>query len=84
MFSNSSQRRALLVDGREKTKQKHIEYPFVHGYVINYTLDGVSIHPVTTNIQASILTQLPERRETGQRFHHEANGNSQRLMAVIG
>ena len=24
-----------------------IEYPFEHGEVINYTLDGVSIHPVT-------------------------------------
>ena len=29
--------------------------------VINYTLDGVSIHPVTTKIQASFITQLPER-----------------------
>jgi hypothetical protein len=36
-------------------------------------LDGVSIHPVTTKIQASFLTQLPERKETTQRFHHEAN-----------
>ena len=29
-----------------------IEYPFEHSEVINYTLDGVSIHPVTTTIQA--------------------------------
>jgi hypothetical protein len=37
-------------------------------------LDGVSIHPVTTKIQASILTQLLERKETAQGFHNEANG----------
>jgi hypothetical protein len=37
--------------GKKKcnTKMKgDIEYPFEHGEVINYTLDGVSIHPVTT------------------------------------
>ena len=27
---------------------KDIEYLFEHGQVINYTLDDVSIHPVTT------------------------------------
>jgi hypothetical protein len=27
-------------------KQTDIEYPFEHGEVINYTLDGVSIHPL--------------------------------------
>ena len=48
-----------------------IEYPFEHGEVINYTLDGVSIHPVTTKIQASFLTQLPKRKETAQGFHHD-------------
>ena len=53
----------------------NIDYPFEHGEVINYTLDGVSIHPVTTKIQASFLTQLPERKETAQGFHHEANGD---------
>ena len=52
-----------------------IEYPFEHGEVINYTLDGASIHPVTTKIQVSFLTQLPERMETAQGFHHEANGD---------
>ena len=60
----------LLVDG---SKKADIEYPFEHGDVINYTLDGVSIHLVTTKIQASFLTQ-PERKETIQRFHYEANG----------
>jgi hypothetical protein len=35
-------------------------------------LDGVSKHPVTTKIKASLLTQLPERKETAQGFHHEA------------
>jgi hypothetical protein len=33
------------------------------------------IHPVTTKIQASFLTQLPERKETNQGIHHEANGD---------
>ena len=50
------------------------EYPFEHGEVINYTLADVSIHPVTTKIQASFLTQLPERKETAQGFHHVTNG----------
>ena len=49
--------------------------PFEYGEVINYTLDGLSIHPVTTKIQASFLTQLPERKETAQGFHHEAIGD---------
>ena len=42
---------------------------------------------VTTNIQVSFLTQLPERKETAQGFHHEANGDFKTvksLMAVIG
>ena len=55
-------------------KKADIEYSLKHGEVINYTLDGVSIHPVTTKIQMSFLTQLPERKETVQGFHHEANG----------
>jgi hypothetical protein len=37
-------------------KNTDIEYPFEHGEVINYTLDGVSINPVTTKIQASFLS----------------------------
>ena len=75
--------RHLLVDG--SNKKEDAEYPFEHG-VINYNLDGVSIHPVTTKIQASSLTQLPERKETAQRFHHEAIGDFKTvcLMAVIG
>ena len=55
--------------------QADIEYPFDYGEVNNYTVDGVSIHPVITNIQAPFLTQLPERKETAQGFHHEANGD---------
>ena len=58
-----------------KNKTTDIEYLFEDGEVINYTLDGVSIHSVTTKIQASILTQLPESKETAQGFHHEANGD---------
>ena len=64
-----------------------IEYLFQHGEVINYALDDVSVHPVTTKIQASFLTQLSERKETAQGFHHEANGVLKTvtvLMAVIG
>jgi hypothetical protein len=30
-----------------KNKKAHNEYPFEHDEVIHYTLDGVSIHPVT-------------------------------------
>jgi hypothetical protein len=56
----------LLVDG---LKQKaDMKYPFEHGEVINDTLDGVSIHPVTTNIQTPLLTQLSERKETRGRL----------------
>jgi hypothetical protein len=39
-----------------------------------YTQDPiiyVSIHPVTTKIRAFFLTQLSERKETAQGFHHE-------------
>jgi hypothetical protein len=56
-----------------------IEYPFEHGEVIHYTLDGVSIHPVTTKIQ-SFLTQLRERKETAQGFHYKANGDLKQLQ----
>jgi hypothetical protein len=38
-------------------------------------LDGVSIHPVTTKIHASFLSQLLERKETAQGFHHDSNGD---------
>ena len=69
-------------------KQKaDIEYPYQHGDVINHTLDGVSIHQVTTKLQVSFLTKLPERKETAQGFYHEANGDFkqlQSLMAVVG
>jgi hypothetical protein len=33
------------------------------GAVINYTLDGVSIHPVTTKTKVSFINQLPERND---------------------
>jgi hypothetical protein len=49
-----------------------------------YTLDYVSIHPVTTKIQVSFLTQLPERKETAQGFHHEANGDFKTVAEFIG
>ena len=65
-------------------KKADIEYPFDHGEVISYTLDGVSISPVTTKIQASFLTQLPERKETAQGFHHEANRNIKTVTEYNG
>jgi hypothetical protein len=58
----------------KKYKKADNEYPFEQGDGIYYTVDDVSIHPVTTKIQTSFLTQLAERKETAQRFHHEANG----------
>jgi hypothetical protein len=39
----------LLVDLKKECIQ-YIEYPFEYGEAINYTLDGVLIHSVTTNI----------------------------------
>ena len=85
-FSNASQRRALI--GRYKINQinNNIEYPLEHCKV-NYTLNGVSIHSVTTKIQASFLTQLLERKEKAQEFHHDAMmtlKQKKSLMAVIG
>ena len=47
----------------------------MHGEVINHSLDGVSIHPVTAKIQASFPAQLLERKETVQGFNHEATGD---------
>ena len=44
-FSNASERRAPI--GRWVKKKSDIEYPFENGEVINYTLDNVSIRPVT-------------------------------------
>jgi hypothetical protein len=38
-------------------------------------LNGVSIHPITTKIQVSFLTQLTEKKEAAKGFHHEANGD---------
>jgi hypothetical protein len=47
-----------------KNKKQTLSFPLSMA-VINYTLGGVSIHPVTTKIQAPFLTQLPE--EEGNR-----------------
>jgi hypothetical protein len=49
-------------------------------------LDGVSIHPVTIKIQASFLTQLPERRKPLRDFIMKPMvtlKQLQSLMAVI-
>jgi hypothetical protein len=82
-FSNDLQRRAPI--GRWVKKKADMQYPFELGEVCNYTLDGESIHPVTTKIQASFLTQLPERKATIQGFHHgdfktEFNGCDRRKL----
>jgi hypothetical protein len=45
LFSNALQK-ALI--GKWVKITADIEYPFERGEVINYTLDGLSIHPVTT------------------------------------
>ena len=37
-----------------RVKKKEIEYPFEHGEVINYTLDGVSIHHKYTGVLNSV------------------------------
>jgi hypothetical protein len=65
-------------------KKLAIEYHFEHGEVINYTLDGVSIDPVTTKIQVSFLTELLERKETAHGFHHEANGDFKTVTEFNG
>ena len=48
------------------------------------TLDDVSIHPILTKIQSSFLTQLPERKQTIQGFHHEANGDFKTVTEFNG
>jgi hypothetical protein len=55
------------------------EYPFEHGKVIHCIFDGVSIHPVTTNIQTAFLNQLPEGMKPIVSFKL-----FQSLMTVIG
>jgi hypothetical protein len=77
-FSNASQRRAPI------GKKADTEYPLEDGEVINCSLDGVSIRPVTTKIKASFITQLPETKETAQGFHHEANGDIKTVIEFNG
>ena len=67
---------------KKRRKEADIEYPF--GEVINFTLDGASIHPVTTKTQGAFLTQLPERKETAQGFHHEVNGDFKTVAEFNG
>jgi hypothetical protein len=67
-----------------KIKEADIEYPFERGAVINNILDGVSIHLVTRKIQVPFLTQLWERKETTQGFHHEVNGDFKAVTEFHG
>ena len=62
------------------------EYTFEHGEVINYTLDGVSIHPVTTKIQVSFPTVAGEE---GNPWYFTMRpmvtlNQLQSLMSVVG
>jgi hypothetical protein len=77
-FSNATQRAPI---GRWVKIKKQTLNISEGGEVIHYTLDGVSIHPVVTKLQASFLTPLPARKETTQGFHHETIGdwNSYRI-----
>ena len=84
-FFNASQRRSPI--GRwVKNKKADVEYPFEHSKVINYTLVVYQYTQSLQRYRCPFLTQLPERKETAQRFHHEANGDFETvsLMAVIG
>ena len=45
-FPNASQRRAPI----DRWVQNNDKYPFEHGEVVNYTLYGVEIHPVTVAV----------------------------------
>jgi hypothetical protein len=85
-FSNASQRRAPIGGWVKKFFKADIEYAFEHGEVINYTLDGVSIYPVTTKIQASFLTQLTGRKLLSDFIIRPmvTLKQLQSLMAVIG
>ena len=71
----------VLVDGQH-LKKADFEYPFEHDEVINYTLDGVSIHPVTTKIQMSFLSQLPERKEFDFKTITHFNGCDRRKLRM--
>ena len=79
---NASQRRAPI--GRWVKIKADIKYPFEHGEVINYTLDGASIHLVTKKMHVSFLTQLVDTKETAQEFQHEVNGDFDSYSLING
>jgi hypothetical protein len=60
VFQSLARRAPICIGRWVKIIKAEIENPFGHGEVINYNLNGVSIHPVTT--KTSFLTQLPERK----------------------
>jgi hypothetical protein len=67
-------------------KKKDIAYTFENGEVINYSLDGVSIHPVTTNIWTSFLTNsvAGEEGNCSGISTHEANGDFKTVTELNG
>ena len=70
--------------GKKLIKKADIEYPFAHGDVINSTLNGASIHPVTTKIQASFLTVSGEEGNYSGISLRPIVTLKQTLTAVIG
>ena len=71
---------------KKNTKKADIEYPFEHGEVLNDTLDGVSIHPVTTKLQGFLPLICRRGRKLLRDFTMRPTGTLkqlQRLMAVI-
>jgi hypothetical protein len=75
MFSNGSKR---------KTPKADIEYHFEHGEVINYTLDGVSIHSVAARYRRLSLLSCQRGRKQLRDFTMRSMVTlKQSLMAVI-
>jgi hypothetical protein len=69
-FNHKEQGGFLMVPKGGHLLVADIEYPFQYGALINYTLDGV--------------TQLLERKETAQGFHHDASGDFKTVTEFIG
>ena len=72
-----------MVDGKNYEKQT-MNFPLSMVQLLITLRVGVSIHPVTTKIQASFLTKLLERKETAQGLHHEANGDFKTVTEFNG
>jgi hypothetical protein len=70
-----------------RRKKADAEYPFEHGEVIIYILDGVSIHPVTTRYMRPPQLRCRRGRNLFRDFTMRPMvilKQFQSLMAVIG